>query len=115
MKKKSGFSMLSLMCIVLVFPVSIPVVSATDGLDARTHNKVMRAKRAQAMDRNSGHDKSSGLPPVGSQQQAQNSDPCKAGIDIGNVYTGNSNRGMPRENIVVVTGDVIFAPNRNCR
>lgn len=107
--------LLTLLFCALASPVAVPLVHATDGLDVRTHTKVMRAKRMQAMDRNSGADKPAGLPPVGSPQSTNASDPCKAGIDIGNVYTGNSNRGMPRENVVVVTGDVIFAPSRNCR
>jgi hypothetical protein len=89
--------------------------AAQDGLDARTHAKVMRAKRMQAMEQNANPGNQTGLPPVGSQQ-TQVVDPCKGGIDIGNVYVDKNNRGAaPRENTVVVTGDVIFAPSRNCR
>ena len=88
--------------------------NAADGMDARTHAKVMRAKRMQAMDQNSARENNSGLPPVGAPQ-AQIVDPCKAGIDIGNVYIDKNSRNAPRENTVVVTGDVIFAPSRNCR
>jgi hypothetical protein len=88
--------------------------AATDGLDARTHAKVMRAKRAQAMEQNAHPALMQGLPPVGSQQ-GQVVDPCKAGVNIGNVYADKNNRAAPRENTVVVTGDVIFAPSRNCR
>jgi hypothetical protein len=87
---------------------------AQDGLDARTHAKVMRAKRMQAMEQNNNTENKTGLPPVGAAT-AQGADPCKAGIDIGNVYMDKNNRAAPRENTVVVTGDVIFAPSRNCR
>lgn len=93
------------------FTLSIPAL-ATDGLDARTHSKVMRAKRMQAIEKDSPANNQSGLPAVGAPQA---SDPCKAGIDIGNVYVDKNGRNAPRENIVVVTGDVIFAPSRNCR
>lgn len=94
--------------------IALPCL-AQDGLDARTHAKVMRAKRQQAMAQNVNQDGRAGLPPVGAGQ-AQIADPCKAGIDIGNVYVDRNNRGgAPRENTVVVTGDVIFAPSRNCR
>ena len=86
--------------------------SAYDGLDARTHAKVMRAKRMQAIEKDANTENKSGLPPVGAQQ---NIDPCSAGIGIGNVYVDKNNRAAPRENTVVVTGDVIFAPSRNCR
>lgn len=87
---------------------------AADGLDARTHAKVMRAKRMQAMEQNTRAENKSGLPPVGAQQ-TQVADPCKGGIDIGNVYVDKGGRAAPRENTVVVTGDVIFVPGRNCR
>ena len=86
--------------------------SADDGMDARTHSKVMRAKRMQAIDKNANADNPSALPAVGAQQ---NADPCSAGIGIGNVYVDKNGRNAPRENTVVVTGDVIFAPGRNCR
>lgn len=33
-------------------------------------------------------------------------------VDIGNVSTGGSRRGAPREVVTVVTGDVINAPGR---
>lgn len=86
--------------------------SAGDGMDARTHSKVMRAKRMQAIEKDTSSEKSSGLPLVGAQQ---NADPCSAGIGIGNVYVDKNGRTAPRENTVVVTGDVIFAPGRDCR
>jgi hypothetical protein len=82
-----------------------PVLAAGDGLDARTHAKVMRAKRAQAMD---AQDKGAAGQPY--------RESCGSGANIGNVYTDRSNRGTaPRENTVVVTGDVIVLPGRNCR
>ena len=98
-----------LACIVAL---AVSNVLASDGLDARTHAKVMRAKRMQAMEKDKNPEILAGLPPVGSQQAA---DPCGAGIGIGNVYVDKSGRNAPRENTVVVTGDVIFAPSRNCR
>lgn len=96
------------------------VAVAADGLDARTHSKVMKAKREQAMVQ---YEKTQNpqAATANTQQQVNNpamggSDPCSAGVNVGNVFVDNNNRfGAPRENTVVVTGDVIFAPSRNCR
>lgn len=88
--------------------------AAQDGLDARTHAKVMKAKRAQGMQQNANPGMMQGLPPVGTQQ-TQVVDPCNPGVNIGNVYADKNNRAVPRENTVVVTGDVIVVPGRNCR
>lgn len=86
-----------------LLPVEI-VYAAGDGMDARTHAKVMRAKRAQAMD-------SKDSEPARGYKES-----CGNGASIGNVYTDRNNRaGVPRENTVVVTGDVIVLPGRNCR
>lgn len=97
-------------------------LALADGLDARTHSKVMRAKREQAMIQHEQAQNPTAFPPVGQQQQSpafpmsNGADPCAAGVNIGNVMVDNNNRfGSPRENTVVVTGDVIFAPSRNCR
>lgn len=96
------------------------VAVAADGLDARTHSKVMKAKREQAMVQ---YEKTQNpqAATANNQQQANNpafgsQDPCSAGVNVGNVFVDSNNRfGAPRENTVVVTGDVIFAPSRNCR
>lgn len=103
-------SLLAFAACMVVIPVDHAL--ANDGLDARTHAKVMRAKRMQTMEKAANTENRSGLPPVGAQQ---NADPCNAGIGIGNVYVDKNSRAAPRENTVVVTGDVIFAPSRNCR
>lgn len=105
--KKTVSLLIGLVCI-LAFPAD--QASASDGLDARTHSKVMRAKRMQAMDKDASQQNPSALAPVGTQF---NADPCSIGI--GNVYVDKNGRNTPRENTVVVTGDVIFAPGRNCR
>lgn len=84
-----------------------------EGLDARTNSKVMRVKRHQALDQ---YEKAQDQPSqVGSPKSATANDPCNAGVNIGNVMVDGNNRFGPRENTVVVTGDVIFAPSRNCR
>jgi hypothetical protein len=89
------------------FPLMLPVdfaLAANDGMDARTHAKVMRAKRTQAMD-------AQGREPKRGYQES-----CDGGVNIGNVHTDRNSRGSaPRENTVVVTGDVIVLPGRNCR
>ena len=80
------------------------VYAAGDGIDARTHAKVMRAKRTQAMDTK------------GREANRGYQESCGTGASIGNVYTDKNSRGSaPRENTVVVTGDVIVVPGRNCR
>lgn len=81
-----------------------PASFADFDVDARTSLKINRAKRHNAM-------------------QAQENDgfgnngtvtSCK-GVDIGNVHTGPGQRNAPRENTVVVTGDVINIPSDRCR
>ena len=77
------------------------VAVAADGLDARTHSKVMKAKREQAMVQ---YEKTqTQAATVTNQQQANNPamvgcDPCSAGVNVGNVYVDSNNRfGAPRE------------------
>lgn len=75
-----------------------------DGLDSRTNLKVMKAKRLQAIQSR----KEDG------DTSKKSTDAC-AGVDIGNVETGRGARALaPRENTVVVTGDVIVVPGRHC-
>ncbi len=85
--------------------LAFPAASFADfEVDSRTSLKINRAKRHNAM-------------------QAQENDgfgnngtvtSCK-GVDIGNVRTGPGQRNTPRENTVVVTGDVINIPSDRCR
>jgi hypothetical protein len=85
------------------------VAFAEEGLDVRTSLKVNRAKRHQSIE-----DKGEELVSFGKKKETEK-DPC-AGVDIGNVYTNGQNRGAaPRENTVVVTGDVINIPSNKCR
>lgn len=75
-----------------------------DGLDSRTNLKVMKAKRLQAIQSRK-EDADTGK---------KTTDGC-SGVDIGNVETGRGARALaPRENTVVVTGDVIVVPGRHC-
>lgn len=91
-----------------VFGLSIlfgnPTVYAqTSSLDSRTNVKVMKAKRLQAMKSNKYG---------GDDEKVSNG--C-GGVEIGNVSTAKNARATaPRENTVVVTGDVIVVPGRNC-
>lgn len=75
-----------------------------DGLDARTSLKVNRAKRHQAMKKSNSQSVNS------TSKETTPEDPCK-GIEIGNVYTDSNRGATPRENTVVVTGDIINIPS----
>jgi len=98
-----------LLLLLLAVGSTASVALADDGgLDARTSMKVNRAKRHQALD------KSNTRPSGSTNRQTSSEDPCK-GVNIGNVYTDGNRGATPRENIVVVTGDVINIPNNRCR
>lgn len=103
--------MKTLLVLLLLAVGSTASVTLADdgGLDARTSMKVNRAKRHQALDKSNAA-RSSGA----TNRQTNSEDPCK-GVDIGNVYTDGNRGATPRENIVVVTGDVINIPNNRCR
>ena len=79
-----------------------------DGLDARTSMKVNRAKRHQSLDKSNTQSSNT------ANKQNTTEDPCK-GVEIGNVYTDSNHGATPRENTVVVTGDVINIPSNKCR
>ncbi|NVN99801.1 MAG: hypothetical protein HXX17_10785 [Geobacteraceae bacterium] len=91
------------------FLMSATVFAGDDGLDAGTSLKVNRAKRHQSMEKS---DKSKAV--ISSNLQKADGDPCK-GVEIGNVYTDGKVAAVPRENTVVVTGDVINIPSSKCR
>lgn len=117
MNSRTKWCLLTPLCAVLWANTG---VYAADGLDARTHSKVMKAKREQAMVQYEKTQNPQAAVTNGQQQPSSQAmggaDPCSAGVNVGNVYVDNNNRfGAPRENTVVVTGDVIFAPSRNCR
>lgn len=85
-------------------------LAADDGLDARTSLKVNRAKRHLSLEQK----KRIEMLPSSNKTFTTDKDPCE-GIDIGNVYTDGNRGPTPRENTVVVTGDVINIPSSKCR
>jgi hypothetical protein len=101
--KISHISLLIALCV-----TSTVAFAEDDGLDARTSLKVNRAKRHQAMEKSNTRSVNS------TSKENMTEDPCK-GIEIGNVYTDSNRGATPRENTVVVTGDVINIPSSKCR
>jgi hypothetical protein len=99
----------SLICLLLLTVISSSFAD-DDGLDARTSVKVNKAKRHQALEQK----KQGEIPTIGNTNFDNSKDPC-AGVDIGNVYTDGKRGPAPRENTVVVTGDVINIPSNKCR
>lgn len=101
-------SVLSILLVQVTFVFSASLFTSSvhaeaNGLDSRANVKVLKAKRMQAMKNNKDDDES------------KMSDDC-SGVEIGNVSTNkNARANAPRDNIVVVTGDVIVVPGRNCR
>jgi hypothetical protein len=97
-------------CLLLFILISASSVALADddGLDASTSMKVNRAKRHKSMDKSNTQSSNS----VGNNNSTD--DPCK-GVEIGNVYTDSKRGPTPRENTVVVTGDVINIPSNRCR
>lgn len=97
---------LSFAAIVLAGSVS-NTSAQVNGLDNRSNVKVMRAKRMQAIQNRKENKEET------SNNTKQNNG-C-GGVEIGNVETGRGARATaPRENTVVVTGDVIVVPGRHC-
>lgn len=97
----------------LVFFCLTQPVFAEDNMDSRTRMKVNRAKRHQSIDDKAANAVMSFPTPSQPKKNAA-ADPC-AGVEIGNVYTDRNRGATPRENTVVVTGDVINVPSNKCR
>ncbi|MEI6214346.1 MAG: hypothetical protein WCP10_09595 [Desulfuromonadales bacterium] len=88
------------------------VSGAEEELDARTSMKVNRAKRHKSIEEKVVD--AVVQPDSQTRKKGTESDPC-AGVSIGNVYTDRNRGATPRENTVVVTGDVINVPSNKCR
>ncbi len=85
--------------------LALPAVCLADfDVDSRTSLKINRAKRHNAME---AQDKD-GFGNNGTVRSCN-------GVEIGNVHAGPNQRNQPRENTVVVTGDVINIPSDRCR
>lgn len=91
----------------ILFIFSAEVFATDDGLDANTSLKVNRAKRHKTMEKSDRSSKASNM-------QKTDGDPCK-GVEIGNVFTDGKRASVPRENTVVVTGDVINIQSNKCQ